>query len=56
MTDLPTTDKAFPKKTTTLQEPREYAIPGGPQAKNLGEVEVRILAEIVRGSEDDVAR
>lgn len=36
-----------------LQPPRSYALPGGPQAKNLGKVEVKILAEIERGGPDD---
>ena len=56
MADLPTTDPRFPKKTTTLQPARSYAIPGGPKAKALGEVEIKILAEIARGGPDDVAR
>ena len=53
MVDLPTTDPRHPRKTVTLQEPRSYAIPGGPKAKALGEVEITILAEITRGGDDD---
>lgn len=37
----------------SLQPPREYAIPGGPKARSLGEVEVKNLAEIERGGADD---
>ena len=36
-----------------LQPARSYALPGGPFAKDLGEVEVAQLAEIKRGGEDD---
>lgn len=41
------------KKTLGLQPTREYFIPGGPLAKNLADVDVKILAEIKRGSEKD---
>lgn len=36
-----------------LQPVRSYAVPGGPLARNLGEVEVARLAEIMRGGDDD---
>ena len=36
-----------------LQPARSYAIPGGPHARDLGEVEVAILAEVIRGGDDD---
>ena len=36
-----------------LQPPRSYAIPGGPAARSLAEVEVKVLAEIERGGPDD---
>ena len=42
-----------PKKTYSLQPTREYEIRGGPLAKNLGEVDVKILAEIVRSGPED---
>lgn len=35
------------------QPPRTYSIPGGPLARDLGEVEVAQLAEIKRGGDDD---
>lgn len=38
---------------TTLTPNRSYELPGGPYARNLGKVEVKILAEIERGSPDD---
>lgn len=41
---------------TSLQPPREYLIPGGPYAANLGDVSVYKLAEIERGGQYDVAR
>ena len=54
MGDLPTTDpRASPGKTVSLQPARSYAVPGGPQARNLGRTEVRVLSEIVRGGDDD---
>lgn len=37
----------------SLQPTRSYAIPGGPQARNLGETTVKVLAEIERGGADD---
>lgn len=37
----------------SLQPPRTYQIPGGPAARNLGKVEVKVLAEIERGGPDD---
>jgi len=42
-----------PDNRHTLPPLRTYHIPGGPLAKNLGEVEVIKLAEIVRGGEGD---
>lgn len=40
-------------RRTALQPARTYEVPGGPYAKNLGEVQVEILAEIERGGEGD---
>lgn len=39
-----------------LQPAREYLIPGGPLARDLGAVDVAKLAEIERGSSRDVVR
>jgi hypothetical protein len=41
---------------TTLAPTRSYEVPGGPAARNLDKVEIKILAEIARGGEDDRAR
>jgi hypothetical protein len=43
------------KKTLALQPTREYHVPGGPLAKNLGKVDVYVLAEIRRGGDEDLA-
>lgn len=41
------------KKRYSLTPNRSYLIPGGPHAEDLGEREVKILAEFKRGSEED---
>lgn len=41
---------------TSLQPAREYEMPGGPLAKDLGSLNVKILSEFARGSGDDIAR
>lgn len=38
---------------TSLQPARSYELPGGPYASGLGEVDVKVLAEIKRGSDED---
>jgi hypothetical protein len=38
---------------TTLTPLREFHVPGGPYAKDLGKTEIKILAEIERGGDDD---
>lgn len=43
-----------PKKTYSLLPTRTYSVPGGPLAKNLGEVEVKKLADIRRGDAEDL--
>jgi hypothetical protein len=40
-------------KRTSLQPARSYALPGGPYAKFLGDIDVYVLAEIERGGEND---
>jgi len=47
------TDKAA---RTSLQPARSYHIPGGPFAKDLGEIEVNKLSEIERGGAHDRVR
>ena len=47
------TDKAA---RTSLQPARTYAVPGGPLARDLGEVDVYKLSEIARGGEHDKVR
>ncbi len=37
----------------SLQPPRSYQLPGGPFARSLGDTEVKVLAEIRRGGEQD---
>lgn len=37
----------------SLPPPRTYSVPGGPLAKDLDEVNVYKLAEIIRGGADD---
>lgn len=39
-----------------LQLARSYELPGGPYASSLGTVDVAVLAEVVRGGEDDRSR
>lgn len=41
---------------TTLQPLREYEMPGGPLARDLGAVDVIKLAEIERGGPRDTVR
>ena len=41
---------------TSPQPLRSYAIPGGPLAKDLGEINVYKLSEIARGGPDDNVR
>lgn len=41
------------KKRLALQPARAYELPGGPYAKFLGSVDVRILSEFKRGSDED---
>lgn len=46
--------KVVPRDNRTSPQPnRSYLLPGGPRAGGLGEVEVKTLAEIVRGGPDD---
>ena len=40
-------------KRTSLQPARTYQVPGGPLARDLGEVEVKVLAETTRGGPND---
>jgi hypothetical protein len=40
-------------KRTSLRPNRSYELPGGPYADDLGEVEVKNLAEIERGGAGD---
>lgn len=40
-------------KRLSLQPDRSYELPGGPLAKSLGKVDVKVLAEVRRGSADD---
>jgi len=47
-TDTPTEDNR-----QSLQPARSYQLPGGPYAKDLGTIEVKVLAEIKRGGDDD---
>ena len=46
--------KTLPRDNRTSPQPnRSFMRPGGPYASGLGEVEVKRLAEIVRGGPDD---
>lgn len=38
---------------TSLQPARSYQLPGGPYAKDLGKLNVKVLAEIARGGDGD---
>lgn len=42
-----------PTKRYSKPPDRSYELPGGPIAENLGEVQVKILADFKRGSVDD---
>lgn len=50
---LSTTGIVKGKKTTTLLPTRSYSLPGGPYAASLGNTELKVLAEITRGGDDD---
>jgi len=43
-------------KRISLQPARSYELPGGPYAKDLGSIDVKILAEIERGGAGDANR
>lgn len=47
------TDKAA---TTSPQPARSYDVPGGPIARDLGDINVYKLSEIARGGGDDKVR
>jgi hypothetical protein len=49
----PKPPKDYGTNKLSQQPPRSCEIPGGPKARNLGEVEVKKLAEIERGGPDD---
>lgn len=42
-----------PDNRYSLPPARTYAVPGGPLARDLGEVSVVQLAEIIRGGDED---
>lgn len=51
MPDISSTSTA--DRRLSIQDTRTYQVPGGPLAKNLGETEVKVLAEIRRGGPYD---
>lgn len=49
----PTTGLTGQKVTTTTPPPRSYHLPGGPYACGLNKPTVTVVAEIVRGGDED---
>jgi hypothetical protein len=49
----PKPPKDYGTNKLSLQPSRSYQLPGGPYAKSLGSVDVKVLAEIERGGDDD---
>ena len=43
----------LPDNRNSLQPNRTYEVPGGPYARDLDEVDVKVLAKIQRGGRDD---
>lgn len=39
---------------TTLTPTRSYEVPGGPHARNLDKVEIKITSEFERGGDEDI--
>lgn len=48
-----TIDPDSTKKRLAVQPNRTYELPGGPYVRFLGSVDVAVLSEFKRGSEDD---
>lgn len=55
---MPTRAPRDSEKAARLSLPpaRTYEVPGGPYARDLGEVDVYKLSEVARGGPDDPAR